>query len=460
MEIAEILRCAQNDDSVVNPASVVSHPSGPNAGPKGWDTRLLWPPNNCMPGEIPPVRIETWGIRFHWSIRYLFLAGALTSVLALSGCRRHHFPQYPANYREFAYVTNGGSNTVSVLDLVNLRQDRVLAVGPEPSGISINPVKNEIYVVNTGGGGNGSISVIDAERNRVVATIPVHRKPYFIDVDVEGRRGYVANSGSNTVSVIDLEKRHEIGVVGVGEGPGLAKISPDRKSLVVTNRAGGSVSIVDPEAMRVRAVFSDCPQATDAVILPDSSKTFVACSGGHQVMAIGLARPASADESEHADRLLSFLDVGKTPVQLAMKPDGGEIFVSNFDSDSISEIATGTNEVGGAYLVGAHPSCGIVSADNSLLWISNFNADSIGAYSIDDGRLITPSVRVGSGPDALAFSSNGFLLLAADAVSGDVSVVRTQSYASNGAIRIGSLFTMLPAGKRPNAIAVKSFNVR
>jgi YVTN family beta-propeller protein len=390
----------------------------------------------------------------------LFAAAVLLPLL-LSGCRRHHFPQYPPNYREYAYITNGGSNTVSVLDLVNLRLDRVLAVGQQPSGVAANPVRNEIYVVNSGGAnGNGSISVIDAEKNRVAATIPAHRKPFFIDVDSLGQRGYVANSGSNTVSVIDLEKRREIGVIGVGEAPGLAKISPDRKSLVVTNRAGGSVSIIDPEKMRVRAVFSGCPQATDAVILPDSSKAFIACSGGHQVMAVGLARPASPDDSEHADRLLTFLDVGKTPVQLAMKPDGGEIFVSNFDSDSISEIATGTNEVGGAYMVGAHPSCGIVSADNSLLWISDFNADSIGAYSIDDGRLITPSVRVGSGPDALAFSSNGFLLLAADAVSGDVSVVRTQSYASNGAIRIGSLFTMLPAGKWPNAIAVKSFTVR
>jgi YVTN family beta-propeller protein len=278
-------------------------------------------------------------------------------------------------------------------------------------------------------------------------------------VDAQGRRAYVANSGSNSVSVLDLEKRREIGVIGVGEAPGLAKISPDGGTLVVTNRAGGSVSIVDPEKMRVRAVFSGCPQATDAVILPDSSKTFVACSGGHQVMAIGLARPPSTNDMEHRDRLLSFLDVGKTPVQLAMKPDGGEIFVSNFDSDSISEIATGTNEVGGAYMVGAHPSCGIVSADNALLWISDFNADSIGVYSIDDGRLIKPSVRVGSGPDALAFSVDGFLLLAADSSSGDVSVVRTQSYASNGAIRIGSLFTMLPAGKRPSAIAVKSFTV-
>jgi YVTN family beta-propeller protein len=389
----------------------------------------------------------------------LFCA-ALFLPLLLSGCRRHHFPRYPANFREYAYVTNSGSNTVSVLDLVNLRQDRVLAVGLSPTGVAANPVRNEVYVVNSGNGtANGSVSVIDAERNALAATIPVHRKPYFIDVDAQGRRAYVANSGSNSVSVLDLEKRREIGVIGVGEAPGLAKISPDGGTLVVTNRAGGSVSIVDPEKMRVRAVFSGCPQATDAVILPDSSKTFVACSGGHQVMAIGLARPPSTNDMEHRDRLLSFLDVGKTPVQLAMKPDGGEIFVSNFDSDSISEIATGTNEVGGAYMVGAHPSCGIVSADNALLWISDFNADSIGVYSIDDGRLIKPSVRVGSGPDALAFSVDGFLLLAADSSSGDVSVVRTQSYASNGAIRIGSLFTMLPAGKRPSAIAVKSFTV-
>jgi YVTN family beta-propeller protein len=250
-----------------------------------------------------------------------------------------------------------------------------------------------------------------------------------------------------------------MGAIGVGEAPGLAQVSPDGGSLVVTNRMSGSVSVIDPEKFKVRAVFAGCPQATDAVILPDSSKAFVACSGGHQVMAIGLARQASTIESEHVDRLLSFLDVGKTPVHLALKPDGGEIFVSNFDSDSVSEIATGTNEVGGAYLVGAHPSSGVVSADNSTLWVSNFNADSIGVYSIDDGKLIN-TVHVGDGPDALAFSANGFLLLAVDARSGDVSAVRTQSYASNGALRAGSLFTMLPAGQKPNAIAVKAFRVK
>lgn len=375
----------------------------------------------------------------------------------LTGCRRHHYPQYPADYREYAYVTNTGSNTVTVLDVVNLRQDRVLQVGDAPTGVTANPAKNEVYVVNTG---SGTISVINTEQNRVDATIPVHRKPYFIDVSADGMRAYVANSGSNNVSVIDLEKRREIRTIGVGEGPGLARISPDGHTLVVTNRIDGSVSILDAVTYTVRAVFTGCPQATDAVILPDSSKVFIACSGGHQVMSIGLARPESNTEQEHTDRLLALLDVGQTPVHLALKPDGGEIFVENFDSDSVSEIATGTNEVGGAYLVGAHPAFGVVSADNSLLWISNFNADTVSVYSIDDGRLLSPSIHVGGGPDALALSKNGFLLFAVDAQSGDVSAIRTQSYASNGSIRIGSLFTMLPAGNRPSSIAIKAFRVR
>ena len=180
-------------------------------------------------------------------------AAALLSLFALllplSACRRHDFPQYPTDYREYAYVTNGGSNTVTVLDLVNLRQDREIRVGNSPTGIATNPAKNEIYAVNTA---SNSVSVIDAEKNAVVATIPVHSKPYFIDVDAKGERGYVANSGSNNVSVIDLGTRREIAVIGAGEAPGMARISPDGKSLVVANRSSGSVTVIDPQSYKDR----------------------------------------------------------------------------------------------------------------------------------------------------------------------------------------------------------------
>jgi YVTN family beta-propeller protein len=304
--------------------------------------------------------------------------------------------------------------------------------------------------------------VIDAVTNRVVATIPVHRDPSSMDVESEGVRGYVANAGSNNISVLDLAKRREIAAVGVGESPGVVRVSPDGATLVVTNRRGGSVSVVDARALRVRAVFSGCPEASDAVILPDSSKTFVACTGGHQVMAVSLARGAnetgSQNPEDREDHLLALLDVGPEPVHLALKPDGGEIFVSNFGSDTISEIATGANEVGGAYLLGAQPFGGVVSADNATLWVSNTGDNTVAAYSIDDGQRIN-TVEVGDGPGPLALSGNGFLLLAVDERAGDISVVKTISYTPRGQPITGSLFTVMAAGKRPNAIAVKSFNV-
>ncbi len=290
-------------------------------------------------------------------------------VAGVTGCRSRD-ADYPVNYREYAYISNGGSNTVTVLDLVNMRQDRVVAVGANPSGIAVNPRKNEIYVVNSG---SGSVTVINAETNTVAATIPVQKHPYQIDVDSEGERAYVANSGSNNVSVLDLARRREIGVIGAGIAPGVARIASDGKTLVITNRVSGSVSIADARTFKVRSSFDHCPGATDAIIVPDASKAFVACSGGHQMMVIGLAHSAGNIPAT-SDVLLTFLDVGKTPSHIALKPDGGEAFVSNYDSGTISELTTSTNEVGGAYKVGTHPVRGLVSADNSLLYVSDFSA--------------------------------------------------------------------------------------
>src|SRR5271157_6523654 len=207
---------------------------------------------------------------------------ALT-LLALTACSHHDFPQYPPNYREYAYVTNGQSGTVTVLDVVDVRLDRELRVGQNPVAVAASPARNEVYVVNSGAAGSqGSVSVINAENNTVAATIPVRRQPVSIEIDPTGALAYVANSGSNTISVLDLAARREIAVIGAGEEPVAARISPDGKTLVVANRRGNSVTLIDPAArppvQSVRAVFEGCPGATDAVILPDSSKAFIACA--------------------------------------------------------------------------------------------------------------------------------------------------------------------------------------
>jgi YVTN family beta-propeller protein len=374
------------------------------------------------------------------------LAGFTLLALALTGCRPHDFPQYPANYREYAYVTNGGSNTVTVVDVVDVRLDREIAVGENPVAVAASPTRNEVYVVNSGAAGHdGSISVVNAENNTVAATISLHRQPVAIEIDAKGELAYVADSGSNTISVVDLKARREIAAIGAGEEPVAVRLSPDGKTLVVANRKANSVSIIDPAARRVRQVFEGCPGSSDAVILPDSSKAFIACSAGHQIISIALART----ETHRPDQLEALLDVGKAPLQLALKPDGGELFALNSLSNSISEVVTGTNDVGGAYMIGEYPVRGLVSADNAMLYVANFQSQYVTAYSINDGKRIG-SVQVGDGPSALALSSSGLLLFAVNTRSGDVAVVRTSSR---------SLFTLLPAGRAPNAIVVKAFTL-
>jgi YVTN family beta-propeller protein len=386
------------------------------------------------------------------SLSKRFAPPVLCVLAGLTACSKQDFPQYPPNYREYAYITNGDSGTVTVLDAVNVRIDREIPVGRDPVGVIASPTRNEVYVLNAGADNSaGSLSVIDSKKNAVVATIALGRRPVSIDLDADGALAYVANSGSNSISIIDLKARQQIAVIGAGEEPAAVRLAPDNNTLVVANRRGNSVSIIDRKARSVRAIFNGCPGAADIAILPDSSKAFVACSAGHQVMALALASAKEAPAT--ADRLEALLDVGRGPAQLALKPDGGEAFVSNSLSDSISEIDTSKNDVGGASLIGQNPVRGLVSSDNAVLYVANFGSQYVTAYSIADGKRLPQAVpgddgHVGDGPVAMAFSNSGLLLFVVDNRSADVAVMRTATR---------SLFTILPTGRAPNAIAVKAF---
>ena len=157
------------------------------------------------------------------------------------------------------------------------------------------------------------------------------------------------------------------------------------------------------------------------------------------------------------DSVLALLDVGRTPVHLALKPDGGELMVCDFDSDSISIIETGNDEVGSSLLIGHQPTHGVVTLDNSRLYVSNFGSDSVAVYDIDLGQRIA-TMPVGSRPDAMALSQNQNYLLVLDTQAGDVTVIQKRKPRKLEPSEY-SLLTMIPVGMQPNAIVVKSFLV-
>jgi YVTN family beta-propeller protein len=97
-------------------------------------------------------------------LRKILVITALVPILGALGWwyfREESLSDYGPAYREYAYVTNGKSNTVSVIDLRTFALAKTIPVGSEPTGLAANSKKNEIYVVDTN---SNNVSVIDAEQ--------------------------------------------------------------------------------------------------------------------------------------------------------------------------------------------------------------------------------------------------------------------------------------------------------
>ena len=172
-------------------------------------------------------------------------------------------------------------------------------MGQNPVAVAASPTRNEVYVVNSGApaAARAPSPSSTPKTTPSSATIPVHRQPVAIALDPDGDAGLRRQLRLQQRLRPRPEGPPRDRRIGAGEQPVALRLSPDGKTLVVANRGGNSVSLIDPATRQVRAVFGGCPGASDVVILPDSSKAFAACSGGHQVMAIALAHAGNATQS-------------------------------------------------------------------------------------------------------------------------------------------------------------------
>ena len=113
--------------------------------------------------------------------------------------------------------------------------------GIEPWGIVYDPQNGYIYVTDRG---SDSVSVIDPSTNKVIANILVGRFPLGIIYDPQNGYLYVANFGSNTVSVIDPSTNTVIANISVGLNPMGIAYDPQNGYIYVTNSLSGTLSII------------------------------------------------------------------------------------------------------------------------------------------------------------------------------------------------------------------------
>jgi YVTN family beta-propeller protein len=116
----------------------------------------------------------------------------------------------------FAYIPKLITDDVSVIDTINNTVTNTIHVGSMPWGVTVTPDGSKVYVTNLG---SNTVSVINTATNEVTA-IGSGKNPYGIAVTPDGTKVYVANKADipGDVSVIDIAT-NQVTTVPVGGLP-------------------------------------------------------------------------------------------------------------------------------------------------------------------------------------------------------------------------------------------------
>ena len=72
------------------------------------------------------------------------------------------------------------------------------------------------YISN---GGDNTVSVVDTAAQRVIGAVPVGASPHGLRITPDGKQVWVANLKGGTVSVLDTESQKQVGQVAAGQTP-------------------------------------------------------------------------------------------------------------------------------------------------------------------------------------------------------------------------------------------------
>src|SRR5215471_10482079 len=124
------------------------------------------------------------------------------SVGALTGFKSTHGVALDQTGK-FGYVSDGAGNAVWVFDRHSYQMGASIAAGTNPDGIVFEPVTKTVWAFN---GRSSDATVIDADSQKIVATIKLTGKPEFPTVDGKGNV-YVNIETKNSITKLDAKTK-------------------------------------------------------------------------------------------------------------------------------------------------------------------------------------------------------------------------------------------------------------
>ena len=286
-----------------------------------------------------------------------------------------------------AYITNSGSNNVSIINTATNKVTATVPVGNTPIGVAVSPDNTKIYVANLG---SNSVSVINTTTNAVTTSVNVGNSPVGVAATPDGTKVYVANEYSNTVSVINTTTNTVTATVtGMSLPLGVAA-APDGTRVYVTNYGANTVSVINTTT-NTKATVTGLNHPYGIAVTPDGKKVYVANYGTNNVSVIDTT----------TNTVTTSVNVGNSPVGVAATPDGTKVYVVNSNygsSGTVSVINTTTNTVTNSVNVGTTPYGVAVTPDGTTVYVDNDGTNNVSVINTTTNTVT--AVKVGTTPKA------------------------------------------------------------
>ncbi len=328
-----------------------------------------------------------------------------------------------------------------------------------------------------------ALLAIDARAGRVVAEIPVGRRPYAIAIDRDCAFAYVSDEEDDAVSVVDLARGRSIGSLPSGEAPHGLAVAPGGGRLYVADWLENDVAVVDPTGRDpgLRLLAGSNPNAV--ALSPD---------GGALLVANELSRPARFPQppvseitviDPRAARVTARYEVENAHMleDVAFTPEGDLALVPLVRPKNLVpalQVERGWMMTGGVAVVDlrrggvvqmplddidafyADPAGVAVSPDGRYAFISHAGVDRVSVIDLpalrrllsgagaaelagfaDDlgvsRRYVVKRIAVGANPRGLAVSADGRRLYVAERLDDRIGIIDLDSLEKTGSIDLG-----------------------
>ncbi len=163
------------------------------------------------------------------------------------------------NAGHMGFVTNSGSNTITVFDKSLAQATAVINTCAGPFGMALDRRRLRVYVACPKDDEIQSIDVAAGEVVQRTRTSPGDQ-PREIALTPDGATLVSVNAGSNSISFFDAASLTRQERLNVGSGPGTIAIEPSGRRAFVFNTLSSSVSVIDLPSRSLTATLSmDAP---------------------------------------------------------------------------------------------------------------------------------------------------------------------------------------------------------